>query len=139
LYGALATHQQNSSNLSAQGKIFRTDVISESRQVYLSEIYPQSNLTTMSIMLYSMYSLVFLLYTKENILKLGNHLRKYRFNHNEITQQDLANAVGVTRLTIHSIEKGKFNPSSLLALKIVRFFKVQFEDIFYLVEERTNK
>ncbi len=72
-------------------------------------------------------------------MKLGNHLRKYRFDHNEITQQDLANAVGVTRLTIHSIEKGKFNPSALLALKIVRFFKVKFEDIFYLVEERTNE
>lgn len=71
-------------------------------------------------------------------MKLGNHLRKYRFDHNEITQQNLANAVGVTRLTIHSIEKGKFNPSTLLALKIVRFFKVKFEDIFYLVEERTN-
>lgn len=72
-------------------------------------------------------------------MKLGNHLRKYRFNHNEITQQDLANAVGVTRLTIHSIETGKFNPSALLALKLVRFFKVKFEDIFYLVEERTNE
>ncbi len=72
-------------------------------------------------------------------MKLGNHLRKYRFDHNEITQQNLANAVGVTRLTILSIEKGKFNPSTLLALKIVRFFKVKFEDIFYLVEERTNE
>lgn len=72
-------------------------------------------------------------------MKLGNHLRKYRFDHDEITQQDLANAVGVTRLTIHSIEKGKFNPSALLALKLVRFFKVRFEDIFYLVEERTNE
>jgi len=139
LYGALPTHQQNSSNLSAQVKIFRTDVISESRQVYPLEIYPQSNLTTMSIMLYSMYSFVYCVYTKENTLTLGNHLRKYRFNHNEITQQDLANAVGVTRLTIHSIEKGKFNPSALLALKIVRFFKVKFEDIFYLVEERAEE
>ena len=90
-------------------------------------------------MLYSMYSFVYFVYTKENTLKLGNHLRKYRFNHNEITQQDLANAVGVTRLTIHSIEKGKFNPSALLALKIVRFFKVKFEDIFYLVEERAEE
>jgi putative transcriptional regulator len=67
-------------------------------------------------------------------LKLGNHLRKYRFEHGEITQQDLANAVGVTRLTIHSIETGKFNPSALLALKIARFFKAKFEDIFYLDE-----
>jgi putative transcriptional regulator len=63
-------------------------------------------------------------------------LRKYRFEHDELSQQDLANAVGVTRLTIHSIEKGKFTPSSLLALKIARFFKVAFEDIFYLTEEK---
>ena len=72
-------------------------------------------------------------------MKLGNHLRKYRFEHNEISQQDLANAVGVTRLTIHSIETGKFNPSTLLALQIAHFFKVKFEDIFYLVEEKSEK
>ena len=72
-------------------------------------------------------------------MKLDNHLRKYRFAHNEISQQDLANAVGVTRLTIHSIEKGKFTPSALLASKIARFFKVKFEDIFYLVEEKGVK
>lgn len=72
------------------------------------------------------------------MLKLGNNLREYRFQHNEISQQDLANAVGVTRLTIHSIETGKFNPSALLALQIVRFFKLKFEDIFYLIEERSD-
>ena len=72
-------------------------------------------------------------------MKLGNHLRKFRFEHNEITQQDLANAVGVTRLTIHSIENGKFNPSALLAIKIARFFKVNFEDIFFIIEEGNNK
>ena len=68
-------------------------------------------------------------------MKLANRLRKFRFEHGEISQQDLANAVDVTRLTIHSIEKGKFNPSSLLALKIARFFDAKFEDIFYLDEE----
>ena len=67
------------------------------------------------------------------LLKLKNKLRNYRFEHNEITQQDLANAVGVTRLTIHSIETGKFNPSTLLALKIAQFFNVAVEEIFYLV------
>lgn len=71
-------------------------------------------------------------------MKLGNHIRKFRFQHNEISQQDLANAVGVTRLTIHSIETGKFNPSALLALQIARFFKVKFEDMFYLTEERNK-
>jgi len=72
-------------------------------------------------------------------VKLGNRLRKFRFEHNEMTQQDLANAVGVSRLTIHSIEKGKFNPSALLALKIVRFFNVKFEDIFYMTDERVQE
>jgi DNA-binding XRE family transcriptional regulator len=37
------------------------------------------------------------------LAKLGNNLRKLRFLHSELSQQDLANAVGVTRLTIHSI------------------------------------
>jgi putative transcriptional regulator len=67
-------------------------------------------------------------------VKLENNLRRYRFERNELSQQDLANAVGVTRLTIHSIETGKFNPSTLLALKIARYFKTKLEDIFYLVE-----
>ena len=71
--------------------------------------------------------------------KLGNRIRKYRFEHGEISQQALANAVGVTRLTIHSIETGKFNPSSLLALKIARFFNAQFEDLFYLMDEGKEK
>jgi putative transcriptional regulator len=68
-------------------------------------------------------------------LKLGNNLRRCRFDHDEITQQALANAVGVTRLTIHSIEKGKFVPSTLLSLKLARFFGKTMEEIFYLVDE----
>lgn len=68
-------------------------------------------------------------------MQLKNNLRQYRFQHNEITQQDLANAVGVSRLTIHSIENGKFNPSTKLALKIAHFFGVKLEDIFYLTEK----
>jgi putative transcriptional regulator len=71
-------------------------------------------------------------------LKLKNNLRKYRFEHNEISQQDLANAVGVTRLTIHSIETGKFNPSTLLALKIAAYFNASLEEIFYLVDDEEN-
>ena len=67
-------------------------------------------------------------------MKLGNKIRKYRFEHNEMTQQDLANEVGVTRLTIHSIETGKFMPSTLLALKIARFFGKTVEEIFSIEE-----
>jgi putative transcriptional regulator len=71
-------------------------------------------------------------------LKLGNHLRRCRFDHNEMTQQELANAVGVTRLTIHSIETGKFVPSTLLAFKLARFFNKDVEEIFFLIDD-TNK
>jgi putative transcriptional regulator len=63
-------------------------------------------------------------------------LRKFRFEHGQISQQDLANAVGVTRLTIHSIETGKFVPSTLLAMKIARYFKVKVEDIFSLPDKK---
>jgi putative transcriptional regulator len=73
------------------------------------------------------------------ILKLENNLRQFRFEHNEMTQQDLANAVGVSRLTIHSIETGKFNPSTLLSLKIANFFGVSVEDIFFLVDKGTEQ
>ena len=93
----------------------------------------------MYILLYYLYSIVYFLQKKETTLKLGNYVRKYRFEHDEMTQQDLANAVGVTRLTIHSIETGKFNPSALLAMKIVRFFNVKFEDVFYIIDERTDR
>ena len=72
-------------------------------------------------------------------MKLENNLRKFRFECNEISQQDLANAVGVTRLTIHSIETGKFNPSTLLALKLARFFNVKMEDLFYLVKDDVER
>ena len=68
-------------------------------------------------------------------MKLGNHLRRCRFDHDEMTQQALANAVGVTRLTIHSIEKGKFVPSTLLAFKLARFFDKNVEQIFHIIDE----
>ena len=68
-------------------------------------------------------------------MKLGNHLRRCRFDNNEMSQQDLADAVGVTRQTIFSIEKSKFVPSTLLALKIASFFKKSVEDIFFIIED----
>jgi putative transcriptional regulator len=70
-------------------------------------------------------------------VELGNHLKQLRFEHNNISQQDLANAVGVTRLTIHSIETGKFNPSTLLSFKIARFFDRSLEEVFFLVDDQS--
>lgn len=49
-----------------------------------------------------------------------------------ITQSDLAAGIGVSKQTIHSIETGRFVPSTVLSLKIARFFKVQVEEIFEL-------
>jgi len=68
-------------------------------------------------------------------MELGNELRRFRFAHGEISQQQLANAIGVTRLTIHSIETGKFVPSTLISLKLARYFGVRVEDLFYLADE----
>lgn len=49
---------------------------------------------------------------------------------NEITQEELAQAIGVTRQTIIAIEKGNYTPSVLLALKIAEFFKTSVEKMF---------
>lgn len=66
---------------------------------------------------------------------LKNRLRRLRFEKDETTQQQLADAVGVARQTINSIEKGKFNPSVMLALKIAEYFGCPLEDVFYLETE----
>lgn len=71
-------------------------------------------------------------------MELGNHLKQLRFEQENLSQQDLANEVGVTRLTIHSIETGKFNPSTILALKIARYFGKPLEEVFYLLAEETR-
>ncbi|MCD6010173.1 MAG: family transcriptional regulator [Flavipsychrobacter sp.] len=50
----------------------------------------------------------------------------------DITQADLAERVNVSKQTILSIEKGKFTPSAILAMKIARYFNVKMEDLFEL-------
>ena len=51
-----------------------------------------------------------------------------------MTQQQLADGVGVSRQTIHAIENGRFVPSTLLALKIARLFSLTVEELFQLEE-----
>ena len=68
-------------------------------------------------------------------MRLENHLRRFRFENGDISQETLANEVGVTRQTIHSIEKNKFIPSTLLAFKIARFFNCKVEDVFYITDD----
>ena len=67
--------------------------------------------------------------SKEN---LTNQVRRCRFEAGEITQQDLADRVGVTRQTIIAIEQGNYTPSLTLAMKIARTFNKTVEDIFQL-------
>jgi putative transcriptional regulator len=73
------------------------------------------------------------------MIKLGNNLRRLRFEEGELSQEKLAKEVGVTRQTIISIEKGNYVPSSLLGLKLARFFRKPFEEVFFLVEEQNDK
>jgi putative transcriptional regulator len=49
-----------------------------------------------------------------------------------ITQQDLADAIGVSRQTINAIESGKYIPSTLLALKVAHYFGKSTDEIFWL-------
>ena len=60
---------------------------------------------------------------------MKNKIKVYRAMH-DLTQEKLANELGVTRQTILAIEKGKYDPSLELAFKIARFFGVTIEEIF---------
>lgn len=61
---------------------------------------------------------------------ISNNIRTLRFHHGEMTQQDLADKVGVTRQTIIAMEKEKYSPSLELAFRIARVFDVRVEDVF---------
>ena len=60
---------------------------------------------------------------------MKNKLKVYRAM-NDLTQEQLANNLGITRQTIISIEKDKYDHSLVLAFKIAEFFKVSIDDIF---------
>ena len=62
--------------------------------------------------------------------EVTNRIRRLRFDHGEMTQQALADRVGVTRQTIIALEAGAYAPSLLLAFKLARVFGVTVEDVF---------
>lgn len=68
--------------------------------------------------------------THSEIDQLKNRIRKLRFEHGEITQQQLADRVGVARQTIVALEAGKYAPSLLLAFRLAAAFGVKTEDVF---------
>lgn len=65
---------------------------------------------------------------------MRNHIAALR-REGRITQEELAQAVGVTRQTIISLESGRYNASLLLAYKIARYFGRSIEDIFLFEED----
>lgn len=65
---------------------------------------------------------------------LENRLKVFRAEKN-ITQEDLGKACGLSRQSINAIEKGKYIPTVLTALKIARYFNVTIEEIFTIKQE----
>jgi putative transcriptional regulator len=72
----------------------------------------------------------------KNILK--NSIKVQRAK-KDLTQEQLAELVDVTRTTINFVERGRWVPSTVLALKIAKVFEVPFEEVFYLETDSSSK
>ncbi|QIK70695.1 helix-turn-helix transcriptional regulator [Erysipelothrix sp. HDW6C] len=66
-----------------------------------------------------------------------NNLKQFRKQGKKLTQQEMADIVGVSRQSINAIEKGKFLPSITTALRIAEYFNVPVEEIFYLEDDKS--
>jgi len=62
--------------------------------------------------------------------RIQNNIRRLRFDHDEMTQQSLAERVGVTRQTVNAIELGKYSPSLEVAFRIAAVFAKPLEEVF---------
>ncbi len=71
-------------------------------------------------------------------LPIINKVREKRFFADEMTQQELADLVGVTRQTIMAIEKGKYSPSLEVAFRIAEVFGCHLEEVFQYVPKEHN-
>ena len=61
---------------------------------------------------------------------ITNKIRRLRFDHDEMTQQGLAERIGVTRQTVNAIELGKYSPSLEVAFRIANVFGTPLEEVF---------
>jgi putative transcriptional regulator len=61
---------------------------------------------------------------------ITNHIRRLRFEHGEMTQQGLAERIGVTRQTVNAIEANKYSPSLEIAFRIALVFAVPLDQVF---------
>lgn len=71
---------------------------------------------------------------KKEFISMKNRLEEIR-KQRQITQEELATVLEVSRQTISSLEKGRYNPSIILAFKIARYFNMSIEEIFIYEEE----
>lgn len=62
---------------------------------------------------------------------IGNHIRRLRFDHGEMTQELLAKSLGITRQTIIALEAERYAPSLELAMKIAEVFDKKVDDVFF--------
>lgn len=67
--------------------------------------------------------------------RIDNQIRRLRFDHGEMTQQELADRVGCTRQTIVLLEKSRYVPSLSLAFEIARVFDQRIDEVFRYVED----
>lgn len=72
----------------------------------------------------------------EGKLVIHNRIHEFR-SEKELTQQDLADAIDVTRATIIALEKGSYNPSLELAFRLAKFFRVEINELFFEKGART--
>jgi putative transcriptional regulator len=70
---------------------------------------------------------------------LTNNIRRLRFDHDEMTQQALAEKVGVTRQTVIAIEKGKYSPSLEVAFRIAHIFSKPLEEVFHYQPDQSGE
>ena len=62
---------------------------------------------------------------------IDNQIRRLRFDHGEMTQEALANAVGITRQTVIALEAARYAPSLELAMKIAEVFGKRVDEVFF--------
>ena len=72
-------------------------------------------------------------------LPIANSIRRLRFEHGEMTQQELAERIGVTRQTVNAIELAKYSPSLEVAFRIAAVFGLPLDEVFRYEERREER
>jgi putative transcriptional regulator len=67
---------------------------------------------------------------------ISNEIRRLRFLNGEMTQQELAQKIGVTRQTVNAVEQGKYSPSLEAAFRIAKVFGLPLESVFHYGSEK---